>query len=897
MRGRGERLFALLLQLYPRAFRERYRDDLIAFFRQDRAHPKYGSGPLRPVRFWAATTRDVMKTAWSHRQDAGRYSPVPRRAIGRWRRDIRFAWRALWGAPAVTLAALAVLTIGIGASTAIFSVVDAVALRGLPYANDHELMLLRESSPNVGGPAGAAVRPQTYAEWRQRQRVFSHLGAASGAPPLITIDEPIETLRGSRVTESLFEILGGRPALGRLFRESDEAAGSRPVAILSDRLWRSRFGADPKAIGQTMAFKSGVMEVVGVMPPDFRYPTSTTADLWMPFVPTPVQSVRGNTRHYTLSVIGRLRPGVSAADAAAAMTRLNEALIQEDARWFGDHGVLVQRWQDAIVNASVRSWMMLLLAAVAGVLLIACLNVANLLVARAVVRAPELAMRTALGASRWDLARALLLESLMLSVIGAAAGVILALWGVEVLRTSLPANVPRLATVALDLRVILVAAAAAIGTGLVFGTLPALQVSRPDLVTLVSQGARAHTGGRTSRRLRTALVIGEVAIASVLLVGSGMFLSSFMRVTSIELGFDPRHVMSLTGGMASTGAIGPAETAEDLAEATSGQTLLANAIARLRAVPGVRAVAAVGGGRPLSGTSMTVSLQPVDASSAAVASEEEPFVRSVTPGYLDVLQGTLLRGRWISDTDIMGREPVIVLSDEAARAYFGSADPVGRRVLLNDQQWRVIGIVGAMRFRGPEAEIRPEVFVPLAQGSFSDAELMVRTEPDPMTLVPVLHAALRTALPGETGLVSQTLEQDYTRLLAQRQFNMVVLLLFGVVAIVVAALGIYGLMAFLVEQRRREIGVRVALGAEPRGILRMVLGRATTLMVMGLMLGVAASALLERLIRAFLFEPQPHDPLVYGGAALALFTAGLFAAFGPARRASRVDPLIALRTD
>ena len=896
MTGPGELLFALLLRLYPRSFRERYRDDLIAFFRQDRAHPKYGSGPLRPLRFWAATTRDVMKTAWSHRQDAGRHSPVPRRAIGRWRRDIRFAWRALWGAPAVTLAALAVLTIGIGASTAIFSVVDAVALRGLPYANDHELMLLREASPNVGGPAGAAVRPQTYAEWRQRQRVFSDLGAASGAPPLITIDEPIETLRGSRVTGSLFAVLGGRPSLGRVFRESDESPGARPVAILSDRLWRSRFGADPKAIGQTMAFKSGVMEIVGVMPPDFRYPSSTTADLWMPFVPTPVQSVRGSTRHYMLSVIGRLRPGVSAADAGAAMTRLNEALIQEDARWFGDHGVSVQRWQDAIVNASVRSWMLLLLAAVAGVLLIACLNVANLLVARAVVRAPELAMRTALGASRWDLARALLLESLLLSLLGAAAGVIVAIWGVEILRSSLPANVPRLSTVALDLRVITVAVGAALGTGLLFGILPAMQVSRRDLVALVGHGSRSHSGGRASRRLRTALVVGEVAIASVLLVGSGMFLSSFMRVTSIELGFDPRHVMSLTQGMASTSAIRPAETADDRAEATSGQTIIADAMDRLRAVPGVRAVAAAGGGRPLSGTSMTVELRPA-ALPADVASGPEPFVRSVTPAYLDVLRGTLLRGRWIADSDILGSEPVIVLSDEAARTYFGTADPIGQRVLLANYGWTVIGIVGAMRFRGPETDLSPEVFVPLFQGSFSDAELMVRAEPDPIALVPALHAALRPILPAGQQLVSQTLEQDYGRLVAQRKFNMVVLVLFGVVAIVVAALGIYGLMAFLVEQRRREIGVRVALGAEPRGILRMVLRSATMLMVVGLALGVAASAVLERLIRAFLFEPQPHDPLVYGGAALALFAAGLFAAFGPARRASRVDPLTALRAD
>ena len=896
MTRRGEKLFGLLLQLYPRDFRERYRADLLAFFHQDRDHPKYGAGPLRPVRFWTATTRDVMQTAWRHRHNPGRRRAAPPRSAGRWRRDLRFAWRAVWAAPAVTLAALAVLTIGIGASTAIFSVVDAVVLRGLPYPDDHELVFLRESSTR-GALGNVPVRPQTYAEWRQRQRAFTTLGAYSGSPALITTDEPIETLTGSRVTASLFEILGGRAALGRVFTEADEKPGARPVAILSDRIWRSRFSADPRAIGRMMAFKSGVVEVVGVMPPDFRFPASTSADVWTPIIPTSVDTVRGNTRNYRLGVVGRLRPGLSAAEASAEMARLNEALVAEDAHWFGDHGVSVQLWQNAIVNSSVRSWMMLLLAAVAGVLLIACLNVANLLVARAVVRAPELAMRTALGASRWDLTRALLLESLILSVLGAVAGVVLAIWGVEILRSSLPANVPRLATVALDLRVILVAAGAAIGTGLLFGTLPALQVSRPDLVTLVGQGGRSHSGGRTSRRVRTALVIGEVAIASVLLVGSGMFLSSFVRVTSIELGFDPRHVISLTGGMASTRAIRPAETAEDRAEATAGQTLVASAMQRLSAVPGVRAVAAVGGGRPLGGTSMTVDLRPANLPADVIASEEEPFVRCVTVGYLDVLRGTLLRGRWIAETDVLGAEPVIVLSDDAARAYFGSVDPMGQRVVLHDYERTVVGIVRAMRFRGPESEIGPEVFVPFLQGSYSTAELMVRTEPDPMTLVPALHASVRPILPAGTSLRSQTLEQDYSRLLAQRKFNMMVLAIFGVVAIAVAAIGIYGLMAHVVEQRRREIGVRVALGADPVGILRMVLGRATMLMVSGLAVGVAASALLERLVRAFLFEPQPHDPIVYGAAAVALLAAGLLAAFGPARRAARVDPLVALRSE
>jgi ABC-type antimicrobial peptide transport system permease subunit len=292
---------------------------------------------------------------------------------------------------------------------------------------------------------------------------------------------------------------------------------------------------------------------------------------------------------------------------------------------------------------------------------------------------------------------------------------------------------------------------------------------------------------------------------------------------------------------------------------------------------------------------MSVTLQPAQVELDPNHSPN-PFVWSVTPGYLDVIRGTMIRGRWIADRDVLGSEPVIVLSDETARVAFGAEDPIGRRVRLDGYERTVVGIVGATRFLGPEAQVGPEVFVPFLQGSYATAELLVRTDPEPQTLVPALHAAVRATLPDATS-VAQLLEDDYARLLAQRKFNMVILVIFGVVAIVVAALGIYGLMAYLVEQRRREIGVRLALGAEPLGILRMVLNRATGLLVIGLAIGIAAAALLEGVVRAFLFEPQRFDPLVYGAAALALFAAGLIAAAGPARRAARVDPLVALRVE
>ncbi|MCR4375407.1 MAG: ABC transporter permease, partial [Acidobacteria bacterium] len=672
-------------------------------------------------------------------------------------------------------------------------------------------------------------------------------------------------------------------------------------AIISDRLWRRRFSADAGTVGRTIASKTGAFQIVGVMPPGFSYPiasvTAGPVDVWLPFIPTQAMTVRGNSRAYLLSVVARLKPGVSVADASVRMARVRDALALRYPGWFNDHGVVVRRLQDAIVGASVRSWMLLLLGAVAVVVLMACLNAANLLVARAVGRGPELAVRTALGASRWDLARALLVESLVLSILGAAGGILVALWGVEILRATLPTSVPGLAMVSLNFRVLTITAVAAVLTSVTFGTMAALQASRPDVVTLLGQAGRGHSGGRAGRRLRTGLVVAEVGLAVVLLSGSGLFLTSFMRVTSVDLGFDPRHVITLLSASMNSSDIVPATTADRQARALGGQSVIEAAIERVRAVPGVVAVAPIQGGSPLSGSALTVPVQPADRLTGPFTDADEPFVRSSGPGYLEVVRGTLISGRWIADTDVVGATPVVVLSDEAARRYFGAQSPLGRGLLMNGYERTVVGIVRAMRWRGPESEILPEAFIAFKQTAHPTAQLIVRTNGDPAAVVPALQNAIQGTVPGATAPTPQLLEQSYAGLLAQRKFNMIILLLFGTVAVAIAAIGIYGLMAFVVSQRRREIGVRVALGALPSGILSMVLGRAVRLLVAGLVPGIAVSILLEQTARAFLFNAKPHDPVVYVGVAAVLLATGLAAAFGPARRATRLDPLVALRQD
>jgi putative ABC transport system permease protein len=896
----GERIFGLLVRLYPREFRDRYRDELLAFFRQDRAHARYGSGPWRPVRFWTVTARDLARAAWRGRRAAREEAGVSRAntaRLGRLRRDLRFAWRGLWAAPGVTLSALGVLVVGIGASTAIFSVVDAVVLRGLPYPDSDRLASVTIDYARRPAP----MMSPDYFDLQARQTTFDQMGASTASPSLVTTDEPAVTLTAVRVTASLFETLRSAPARGRSFTAADERADAPAVAIISDRLWKSRFNADPSVLGRTIRFRTGTVSVVGVMPQGFVYPIrsiASTVDLWMPFVPTPAMMARAKTRNYMLAVIGRLKPGVTLDQAGADLQRIRDAIAAENPGWLDDdQGLQARPLQDTIVGASIRSWMLLLLGAVAGVLLIACLNVANLLVARAMARSPELAVRIALGASRRDLARALLAESLLLFLLGGIGGILVAVGGVDVLRASLPAGIPRLASVTVDFRVIAIALTAAALTGATFGALPALQASRPDVMTLVAHGGRSQSAGRSSRRIRTGLMIAEVALATVLVAGSGLFLSSFMRVANIDLGFDPRHVVAFFGSVMDSRALTPATTPEVRAAAARGHAIASAALDRIRAVPGVVAAEAMQGGRPLSRSWVGVDVQHPDRQSEPFTGLDAAKVRSVGPRYLEVIRGTLLKGRWIGDRDVTGTPAVVVLGDEASRRYFGSRDPIGQTILMDGYARQVIGIIAAMRWEGPEAGLSPEVYIPFAQTSHDRAELIVRADPEPGTLLPALNSALRAVIQ-ETSMPEPVfLEHTYADLLAQRRFNMIILAIFGIVAIVVAATGIYGLMAYLVAQRRREIGVRVALGAAPAGILRMILRSATTLMAAGLAIGLGAALLLEQTVRAFLFNPARYDPVVYGGVAALLFAAGVFAAWGPAHRAARVDPLIALRAE
>jgi putative ABC transport system permease protein len=600
---------------------------------------------------------------------------------------------------------------------------------------------------------------------------------------------------------------------------------------------------------------------------------------------------RGTSHNYNYTAIGRLKKGVSVAQAHDQMNRVSVALDQQYPKWSPGRTVRVIPLQEHIVGR-VRSWMLMLLAAVGLVLLIACANVANLMLARATVRQRELAIRAALGASRWRLVRGLLVEGVVLALFGAAIGVLLAYAGAQAMRAWLPAGLPRIASIGLDLRVLAAATAAAVGTGVFFGIVPALQSSRPDLTTALKDSGRSSTAGAGSQRLRSMLVVSEVALAVVLLVGAGLFIGSFARLTRIDPGFDYHNVLSLNVGIRWEPA---KEKYEDAAK--RGRPYLQQMYDAVRRVPGVEAVALVNGGVPLTGSWSRTGVE-IPGRGELKGDDDSIDRRSVTPAYLTLLRVPLIRGRHLADTDGENAQPVMVINEFAARKYWPDQDAIGQRAKINNKERLVVGIVGNIRHLGPESPLRQEAYIPLAQEPNTGATLVIRTRDDALATLPAVKAAIWSV--NREQRVSGdafTLEGHMDRLIAQRRFNMALLALFGVLGLVIAAVGIYGVMAYIVAQRTSEIGVRMALGATAGNVVRMVLGRAAILIVTGLAIGGTAAWYLSAGVKTFLFEIDPNDPRVFAAAIAALTLAGLMASAVPARRAAAVDPIVALRQD
>jgi putative ABC transport system permease protein len=790
-------------------------------------------------------------------------------------RDLRSAVRGLHAAPGFTAVVLIVLTLAMGASTAMFSLVDNVVLRTLPFDRPDRLLTFdRTVSGTVMYSPFSAVE---FLAFRADRDIFEGLAAVWDATLTLRREngnDP-EILRSQRVSAEFFPVLRVSPVIGRAFASEDEADGRGRVAVISHGLWQRRFGSTPDILGKRLPANNGDVEIIGVMPPDFAYPVGAVepTDLWMPYVIAPDERVAITASW--LRLVARLKDGVTVDRAQA---RIDQIAASDPRIRTADGGSApTLRTLQTSLTAYYRPWMLMLLAAVACVLMIACVNVATLLLVRSTVRIRELSIRSALGATRWDLARMLLAESLLLSIAGTALGGLVASWGVNAFRSVLPAFLPRLADVSVDTRVLVVSASAAIVTGLAFGVAPLVGCSRA-IDRVLRENGRANTASGRSQWLRSSLIVAEVALAVVLSIGAGLFITSFARLMRVDIGLDYRQVL----------------VADVRREADASR--LARLLDHVRGIPGVEAAAIKTSNVPFSGSS---SSRPID----IPGRDRQPAwsrgigVSEVSLDYFRALRVQLRKGRLFTGADRQGSEPVVILNETAAKIYFPGEDPIGRVVRFFSEQRTIVGVVGDVRGFGPERLSDPESYLPMAQGSGGGGTLLVRTAGDTAAIIPQVKAAIWSEFPNLAIPPPRTLEQAFGNYIAQRRFTMLVLSVFGLLGLTIAGVGIYGVTAYVVAERTREIGIRMALGALSSTILCSVLGRALALIALGLVAGLGITWLLATSVGRFLFSVEPHDLRIYAAVCGVLVSSAFLAALFPARRAARVDPLVALRLE
>jgi putative ABC transport system permease protein len=809
-------------------------------------------------------------------------------SVERFLQDLRYGARLLRRAPGFSAIAIATLALGIGANTAILSVVWGILVRPLPYADAGRLVVLLHQGRNP-------VSPANFLDWQARSRSFQSMGAAEyWTPNLLGSDAPTK-LWALRLTPEVLPMLGVTPRLGRFFLPAEGRAGSDHVAVIGDGLWRRRFGADPSVVGRTISLDGEPYTVVGVMPPGFRFAPfwATQAELWAPLDLAPRATRRDAS---SLRVFARLAPGQSLETSRHEVAAITSALEREFPGT--NREVRVLPLQEKVVG-NVRPILLVLVGAVALVLLLACANVANMLLARSSARRKEMALRAAIGASRGRTLRQLLTESLVLAAAGGVAGLGLGMAALRLLVAAAPPETPRLADVRLDPMILLATLSASVLTGLVFGLAPALQGSATRLQDALKEGGSAGTGRETGW-LRRSLVAAEVAIALVLLVGAGLMVRSLLALQAIDPGFDPRSVVAMEVSVAGT------------AQAEPGRRLVLypEIVERLRALPGVRTAGAINH-LPIAGDIWGFPYRIEGRPKPRPGESPVATYRAVLPGYFETMRLPILRGRGIAETDGPTAPGVVVVNEFLAKRVWPGEDPIGKRIDLDgsDESPAWVTVVGVVKNAVREEWSEPpddEVYLsalqrPALLGSPHTQEayltFVVRTDGDAAALAPSLRAAVagidRTLPVSEV----QTMEHVVSLATARPRFQTQLLVIFGAVAAALAAAGIYGVMSYVVARRTREIGVRMALGADSPRVLRLVVGEALGVAAAGAAAGLAGALVLTRLMRSVLYSVRPGDPLTYAGVAALLLSIAFAASYLPARRAARIDPVDALRRD
>ncbi|HEX3187381.1 MAG TPA: ABC transporter permease [Pyrinomonadaceae bacterium] len=803
--------------------------------------------------------------------------------------DLRYGIRTLLKRPGFACIAVATLALGIGASTVIFTVVDAALLRGLPYKEPNALYHLWERTPKQD----FSKREFSYPDYQdyQQNNVFDGLAAYGGGGALLTGLGEAERIAAPRASANFFSVLGVEPYLGRTFQPGEDVPNGPKVTVLTYGFWQRRFGADQNVVGRAVTLNGESYTIVGVLPASFQF-ALRNSDLWIPYQPTPNQLTR-RFMHGT-NLIGRLKSGVTPEQADS---EINVIASRIEKQYNDSHAGTTARvvpLQEEIVG-TVRPILLVLLAAVAFVLLIACANVASLLLTRSLARQKEVALRAALGASRWRVVRQLLTESLLLSLAGGIGGLLIAYWGVPALVATLPQNqlnaLPFLRSLHIDLGILGFSFGLSLLTGIVFGLVPALQSSRLDLNEVLKEGGRQSSAG-AGQRLRGALVVGEIAMAVVLLVGAGLMMKSLMRLLQTNIGFNTENLLTMGVVLSPAKYTDPNKLTNFYAQLNE----------RVNALPGVAGAGTVDILPLTSGntTRFIIDGDPIP----APGKETEANSRVVNQHYFKTIGVPLLAGRMFDDRDDVNAPPVVIIGKTIADRLFAGRDPVGRQIRYPSVQVppvTIVGVVGDVKITGLDEEIRPVLYYPFLQTGGFNASLVVRTNTDPTSLANAVRGEIRNLDPDAAILNVNTMEGTISQTQASfiRRFPALLIGIFAGVALLLASIGIYGVVSYSVSQQIHYIGIRMALGAGPSDILRMVLKQGMILAVAGVGIGVIAALVLMRLLTSFLttllYQVKTTDITTFAIVAGTLFGVALLACYLPARRATKVDPLVALR--
>ena len=819
--------------------------------------------------------------------------------------EIKIAVRGLLKTPAFTAIALVTIALAIGANTAVFSLINGLLVKPLPYSDPAKLVLLWEKF-TAQGLERIPVSPPEFVDFEKQAQSYLRIAIFDYRSFNMSEGNVPERISGAVVSPALFPLLGVEPIAGRTFSEEEQGEGHDDLVVISERLWKRRFNSAPALVGKPLLLNGRKYTVIGVMPASFEFPIplfnvrggqfAERVDIWKPVAFTPLEMQTRYSRSY--GIIARLLPGVTPEKAQAELNTIttNWTRIHPDLyRASQGFGAKVYPLHDQVVGG-MRKGLLILLGAVAGVLLIACANLATMLLARASARERELAIRVALGAGPWRLLRQMLTESVLLAIGGAVAGVMLSIWGLDLLAKIGARTVPRLAEANVDVAVLLVTAVVAVVTGILFGLVPALASAKPELTDALKEGGRGTTSGTRRNRVRNSLVAAEIALALVLLIGAGLLMKSYVRVQSVSPGFNPRNVLTME--IALSDIKYPAQSSPEYRGGESVLRFWNDAVRRIRQLPGVEAV----GGTtilPLSGWNSDSSFDIEGRKMGPKDPGPDEELRDITSDYFRVIQTPLLRGRFFTEHDDATAPLVTIINEAMAKKYWPNEEALGKRITFDDPQkdpkWvTILGVVGSVRHRALDVDSQPEYYLPVAQRPQRQLIFVVRSAQDPRSLASAVRHEIQAVDPNQPIASVRTLEAVASESIAPRRISVVLLGAFAGIALLLAGVGIYGVVSYLVVQRTHEIGVRMALGAQRHDVLRLVVGHALKLVAIGTVIGLVLALLSTRTLSALLYNVGALDATTFILVTIMLAAIALLASYIPALRATRADPMLAL---